>query len=112
MDIASVCILGGSGFVGAALAEQACARGYRVRVVTRNTMKTRPLLVLPTLEVMVADPNDEAALARCLEDMDAVVNLVGILHPGGRTTFDPPHLALPPNLLQASRSPALRPLLH
>ncbi len=102
MDIASVCILGGSGFVGAAIAEQACARGYRVRVVTRNTMKTRPLLVLPTLEVMVADPNDEAALARCLEDMDAVVNLVGILHPGGRTTFEATHVDLPRKLVGPS----------
>ena len=112
MDIVGVCILGGSGFVGAAIADQACARGYRVRVVTRNTMKTRPLLVLPTLEVMVADPNDEAALARCLEDMDAVVNLVGILHPGGRTTFESAHVDLPRKLVQACRSAGVRRLLH
>ena len=112
MDIASICILGGSGLVGAAIADQACARGYRVRVVTRNTMKTRPLLVLPTLEVRVADPNDEAALERCLEGMDAAVNLVGILHPGGRTTFESAHVDLPRKLVQACRSAGVQRLLH
>src|SRR5258707_523588 len=35
MDISSVCILGGSGFVGSAIADQACARGYRSAGVRR-----------------------------------------------------------------------------
>ena len=112
MDIANVCIIGGSGFVGRSIADQACARGYRVRVVTRSAPRARPLLVLPTLEAMVADPNDERSLARCLEDMDAVVNLVGILHEGRRASFKAAHAELPRRLARACRAAGVRQLLH
>src|SRR5258706_11138318 len=95
MDIETLCIVGGSGFVGRSVAEQACAAGYRVRVVTRSRLRARHLTVLPTLEVMVADVNDEAGLARSLDGMDAVINLVGILAPRGRTTFKSAHVDLP-----------------
>ena len=112
MDIASVCIIGGSGFVGRSIAEQACARGYRVRVVTRSAARARPLLVLPTLEVMVADPNDEVCLARALEDMDAGVNLVGILHERRHASFKSAHVELPRKLAKACRAAGVRRLLH
>jgi uncharacterized protein YbjT (DUF2867 family) len=112
MDISSVCIIGGSGFVGRSIAEQACARGLRVRVVTRSAPRANPLLVLPTLEVVTADPNDGKSLDRCLEDMDAVVNLVGILHPAGRASFESAHVELPRSLARACRAAGVRQLLH
>ncbi len=112
MDIASVCIIGGSGFVGRSVAEQTAARGIRVRVVTRSAPRARDLLVLPTLETMVADPNDDPALARCLDNMDAVVNLVGILHPTGRATFASTHVELPRRIARACRTAGVRQLLH
>jgi uncharacterized protein YbjT (DUF2867 family) len=112
MDIENVCIIGGSGFVGEAIADEACARGYRVRVLTRSGPRARRLLVLPTAEAMVADPNDEKALARALAGMDAVINLVGILHEGGRSTFQSAHVELPRKIGRASRSAGVRHLLH
>jgi NADH dehydrogenase len=112
MDISGVCIFAGSGFVGSAIAEQACARGFRVRVVTRNRQRARDLLVLPTIEVAVADPNDERELARCLDDMDAAVNLVGILHEVGGATFESAHVELPRKLARACRSAGVQRLLH
>jgi uncharacterized protein YbjT (DUF2867 family) len=112
MDISSVCIIGGSGFVGRSIAEQASARLLRVRVVTRSAPRVRDMLVLPTLETMVADPNDEQQLARCLENMDAVVNLVGILHPSGRSTFARAHVELPRKIARACRVAGVRQFLH
>jgi NADH dehydrogenase len=108
MDISSVCILGGSGFVGRSVAEQASNRGLRVRVVTRSEPRARDLLVLPMVETMVADPNDEKALARSLDNMDAVVNLVGILHPSGRATFASEHVELPRKIVRACRVAGVR----
>jgi uncharacterized protein YbjT (DUF2867 family) len=49
-----------------------------VRVVTRHSPKAARLIVLPTVEVEVANPHDEASLARAFADMDAVINLVGV----------------------------------
>jgi len=112
MDIESICIIGGTGFVGRSIAEQASSRGHRVRVVTRSTPRARPLLVLPTLEIMVANPHDEASLARAFEDMDAVVNLAGILHERRRTSFQSVHVELPRKIVRACRSAGVRRLLH
>src|SRR5262249_10484679 len=70
------------------------------------------LLVLPTIEVAVADPNDERALAHCLEDMDAAVNLVGILHEGGGATFESAHVEQPRKIARACRSAGVQRLLH
>jgi uncharacterized protein YbjT (DUF2867 family) len=112
LDIRGVCLVGGSGFVGRTLADQLSAAGVRVRVITRNLPRAMPLAVLPTVELTVADPHDPAALARCFEDMDAVVNLVGILHEGGAQTFDGVHAQLPRKVAEACRASGVQHLLH
>jgi NADH dehydrogenase len=112
MEIASACIVGGSGFVGRSVAEQLCARGMRVRVITRSRPRAMPLTVLPTVELEVADPHDPASLARAFENMDAVVNLVGILHEGGGRTFRRCHVELPRKVARACRSAGVQHLLH
>jgi len=112
MDIRSVCIIGGTGFVGRAVADHAAASGLRVRVVTRSEPRARELLVLPTLEAMVADPHDEKALERAFDDMDAVVNLAGILHEGGRATFQRVHAELPRKIVKACHASGVQQLLH
>ena len=112
MDIESVCIFGGCGFVGRSVAEAAATAGLRVRVVTRHPPRARSLLVLPTLEVMAGDPNDAASLPPLLDNMDAAVNLVGILHEGGGATFRSAHVELPRKIAEACRAAGVRHLLH
>ncbi|HXF78780.1 MAG TPA: complex I NDUFA9 subunit family protein [Usitatibacter sp.] len=112
MDIQSVCIVGGTGFVGRSIAEQAVGRGLRVRVLTRSEPRAKNLLVLPTLEVMVADPHDEKALQRAFDDMDAVVSLAGILHEGGHATFERVHAELPRKIVKACNASGVQQLLH
>lgn len=112
MDIESICLIGGTGFVGRSIAEHACGQGLRVRVVTRSEPRARELLVLPTLEAMLADPNDEKSLARAFENIDAVVNLVGILHPSRGASFESAHVELPRKIARAARSAGVRRLLH
>ena len=112
MQVASVCILGGTGFVGRSVAEALCARAIRVRVVTRGPTRSRPLWVLPTLEIAVADPHDEVALATQFDGMDAVVNLCGILHPSGSGTFESVHVELPRKVVGACRAAGVGHLVH
>lgn len=108
----SVCLLGGSGFVGHALAEQLTKRGWFVRVLTRTRQKARDLLVLPTLEVAVADPHDDAALARQFEGVDVVVNLIATLHESRRERFESVHTELPRKVANACRAAGVRRLVH
>jgi len=80
MKIERICILGGSGFVGTHLVSQLAARGLRVRVLSRRREMARELILLPTVEVVEADVHDQQELIRQFRGMDAVINLVGILH--------------------------------
>jgi uncharacterized protein YbjT (DUF2867 family) len=112
MDIETVCIVGGAGFVGRSVADQACAAGYRVRVVTRSRPRARHLMVLPTLEVMVADVGTDAGLGRALDGMDAVINLAGILAPKGRSTFTSVHVDLPRRIATTARKEGVRRFVH
>ncbi len=112
MEIASACIVGGSGFVGSAVADHLCARGLRVRVLTRSRPRAMRLAVLPTVEIMVCNPHEPTELARAFDGMDAVVNLVGILHEGGPRTFRANHVELPRTVAQACTRAGVQQLLH
>jgi len=104
--------VGGSGFVGRAVAEALCERGLRVRVVTRGATRSRPLWVLPTVEISQANPHDEVQLAACFDGMDAVVNLSGILHESRRQTFEAVHVELPRKVVGACRAAGVGHLVH
>ncbi|MEW6414285.1 MAG: complex I NDUFA9 subunit family protein [Pseudomonadota bacterium] len=80
MKIERLCILGGSGFVGTHLVSQLAARGLQVRVLTHRREAAKELILLPTVEVVEADVHDQQELIRQFRGMDAVINLVGILH--------------------------------
>lgn len=86
-----VTVIGGSGFVGRVLVEQLARRGDRIRVAVRNrarAMRLRPLADVGQIEIRAADLLDPPSLAAAMEGADAVVNLVGILAPSGRYSFD------------------------
>src|SRR5688572_23525779 len=112
MRVSKVCMIGGSGFVGSAIADQLAAAGKRVRVPTRSRPNAMALTVLPTVEVVVADVHDPAALERVFEGMDAVVNLCGILHETRRQSFEACHVELPRKVAQAAQARGVRHLLH
>ena len=112
MDISRICIFGGSGFVGRSVVEQAYARGLRVRVVTAYEPSAMPMSVVPTVEIMTGNVFDDRVLAAACEDMDAVVNLVGILHPSRGRGFEAVHVALPRRIAQACHGAGVQHLLH
>lgn len=113
MQITTVCVIGGSGFVGRHLCQQLAARGYRVRVPTRVRERAKALTMLPTAEIVVADVHDPAALAAVFQGCDAVINLVGVLHdaPGPRG-FAEAHVALAHKVVEACKACDVRRLLH
>ena len=84
MKIKRICILGGTGFVGRALACQLTKAGYRLRIPTRNREANRyDLIVLPELELIEADIHSPSTLDKLLTGCDVVINLVGILNERG-----------------------------
>ena len=112
----SVLVIGGSGFIGSHIVARLAASGRQVIVPTRHLLSARHLLVLPTVQVVEADIHDDAALDRLVEQADAVINLVGVLHskpakPWG-PQFEQAHVALPRRIAQACSRLGVKRCLH
>ncbi len=105
--IRKVLVVGGSGFVGTAVAERLTAAGLSLLIPTRRRERARHLLLLPTAEVVEADVFDPPTLAGLMTGVDAVVNLVGVLHSRSGTPYGPDfaraHVELPKRLVAAAR---------
>jgi len=113
MQIEKICVIGGSGFVGRHLCQQLAARGYRVRVPTRERESAKALTLLPTVELVVADVHKPDALAATVAGCDAVINLVGVLHDaGGARGFQAAHVELANGVVAACRASGVRRLLQ
>lgn len=112
MAIRSVCVLGGTGFVGRHIVRLLCAQGIAVRVPTRSADKARQALPALPVEAVSADVHDVAQLARLFDGMDAVINLVGILHEQRGQTFQRVHVELPRKVIGAAGSAGVKRLLH
>ena len=111
-DVARILVLGATGFVGRSVCAALATRGLAVRALTRDAPKARPLQVIPAIEIAAGSPHDDADLAQALDDADAVVNLVGILHQRRRETFEKVHVELPRRLARACRAAGVRRLVH
>lgn len=109
-----ICVLGGTGFVGRALAAKLTRAGYAVRIPTRNRQRARRLLVLPGLELIQADIHDAAQLTELVRGSSAVVNLVGILNERGHdgSGFQHAHVELAEKLVEACRTTGVNRLLQ
>ncbi|HKQ26333.1 MAG TPA: complex I NDUFA9 subunit family protein [Burkholderiales bacterium] len=112
MKISSVCVIGGSGFLGSHIVHLLAAQGVQVRVPTRHRERAKKLIVLPTVDVVNADVHDPATLSRLVCGADAVVSLAGILHERRKGDFARTHIELPRKIVDACREQGVRRLLH
>jgi NADH dehydrogenase len=106
-----VLVLGGTGFVGRHVCEKLVRAGFRVSVPTRRAVNARQVQHLPALTVLEFNVHDEAALTQSMAGVDAVVNLVAILH-GTPSTFDRVHRVLPEKIARACRAQGVRQLVQ
>ncbi len=115
MSIKKIGILGGSGFVGRALARHLNEAGYELKILTRKKAAVHPALNrLPLLETIQVDVHDPTQLSAALSGCDAVINLVGILNGrGGKgSAFYLVHVELTDKVIRACRELGIQRLLH
>ena len=120
--IRKICVIGGAGFVGQHIVRLLDSAGFEVRVPTRHRERAKELIVLPGVDVVEADIHDPIALSQLLMGMDAVINLVGILHEKKVGRIDKPsarrgdfhhaHVELPRKILQACAKHGIKRVLH
>jgi len=114
MKLLSICILGGTGFVGTRLVARLIKDGHRVTVLSRDREQHKHLLVLPGLSLDNCDVYEEAQLSERFRGKDVVINLVGILNERGfgGGGFRRAHTELTRGVLQAARSAGVERLLQ
>ncbi|MEM9531507.1 MAG: complex I NDUFA9 subunit family protein [Pseudomonadota bacterium] len=98
-----VILLGGSGFVGSALANELAGRGHRVTVTCRNPATRRSAQA--GVDVRIVDPYNAEDLASEFAGVDVVVNLIGILNEKGfgGAGFRRAHVEVTGNAIDACR---------
>ena len=90
-----VVVFGGSGFVGRQVVRALAKRGKRVRVAMRRPHEGHELRVMGDvgqIQLVQANVRFPQSVDSALEGADAVVNLVGVLHEGGKQNFETLHV--------------------
>jgi uncharacterized protein YbjT (DUF2867 family) len=109
-------VLGGTGFIGSRLVYRLATDRRCVRAPTRRALRARHLITLPCVDVVEADIHDEETLVRLATGMDAVINLVGVLHSRSGKPYGPDfaraHVELPRKVVAACRRAGVRRYLH
>ena len=89
-----VTVFGGSGFLGRHVVRRLAKDGYRILVAIRHPTDgyfLPPAGQVGQIAILKCDIRNDAEVAAAVARADAVVNLVGILKPGGGQDFDDTH---------------------
>ncbi len=110
----TICVLGGTGFVGRHLCARLAQDGHVVRVLTRYREPHKSLLVLPTVELIQGNVHDYEFLEQAVEGCHSVINLVGILNEKGRSGkgFTEAHVELTRKVVRACKESGIQRLLQ
>lgn len=108
-------IFGGSGFVGRYLVQHLARRGWVIRVAVRHpdsALFLRPMGHVGQITPIAANLRDDKSVAAAVSGVDAVVNLVGILHESGRQTFQAVHVEGAQRVATAAKSAGAERFVH
>lgn len=86
-----VTVYGGSGFIGRHVVRELARQGWRIRVAVRRpdlATHLQPLGAVGQIHAVQANVRYRDSVLRAAEGSEAVVNLVGVLAPSGRQSFD------------------------
>ena len=110
-----VVVFGGSGFIGSHLIAQLAGEGARVVVPTRRTERAGHLAMLPGVQVVAANIGKDD-LAPLLQEADAAINLVGVLHSKRAMPYGPQfkhaHVDIPRRIVAACAAAGVPRYLH
>ncbi len=109
-------LIGGTGFIGRAIAERLLADGYTLRLCVRDPAMQPALAgveyVKGDFNIQITDEANESAWRDRLAGCDAVINAVGIIRESRDATFERLHYEGPLALFRAARSLKIRRLMQ
>ena len=113
LDLDKITIIGGMGFIGSQLAAKLSKFCKKIVILTRNKASNSGITVLPNLEIIQVDINDERTLKEYTKDSDILINLVGILNEFDKiNTFKLIHYDLVKKISNALQANKIKRFLH
>ena len=110
-----VTVFGGGGFIGRHIVRRLADRGAMVRVAVRDPVAAaflKPMGDVGQIVPLFADVGQPESVASALAGSDAVINLVGILVPAGRNTFEHAQARGAGNVASAAAAAGAKRLVH
>jgi len=107
-----VLVLGGTGFVGRALLRRLSHDGHQVTVLVRRPERHRDLLLIPHVVLVEMVHLSDLFLRKHIKGQDAVINLIGILHERGKSTFEQAHVGVARKVVAACAVEGVARVLH
>ncbi|MEO1656639.1 MAG: complex I NDUFA9 subunit family protein [Pseudomonadota bacterium] len=110
-----VTVFGASGFLGRHVVRELCKRGHRVRAAVRHPMEANflnPMGAVGQVQIFQANVRYRTSVADALAGADAAVNLVGILAPVGKNTFEGVQTLGSQNVAQEAARLGIEDLIH
>lgn len=110
-----VTVFGGSGFVGRYVVQALAKTGCRVRVAVRRPHRAihlQPLGSVGQIHPIQANLRYDDSIRRAVEGADGVINLVGILAPSGKQTFETLQAQGAGRVARAARQAGVQALVH
>ena len=114
-DKGLVTVFGGSGFLGRHVVRALLKRGWRVRAAVRRPDLAgylQPLGMVGWVQPIQANLRYRWSVDRAVEGADAVINLVAVLAPSGRQTFQTVHVFGARAVAEAARAAGLKAVTH
>jgi len=106
-SITTVAVAGATGFVGRHTVRELLAGGFRVSALVRDRAKARRILPA-SVNLVVGDSLDAAAVDETLAGADACINLIGIVRetrrPGDHQSFEKAHTRTTRSLVDRCRA--------
>jgi len=107
-----ILVTGGTGFVGREVVRELHALGYPVRLLVRDPRKAHDLVRQYGCEVVRGDVLKPETLDTSMQDVDAVIHLVGIIAETPKVSYEQAHVQGTRNVVLAAMAAGVKRFIH